>query len=72
LGPRTRRAIAGVGVLVFLAFYIVAAIAISERLPNVAWIRLLFFAVAGTAWGVPLFPLFAWSERGGRRKRDTE
>jgi hypothetical protein len=55
-----------VGVLVFLAAYIVAAVTIADRLPNIAWVRLLYFAVVGIAWGVPLFPLFAWAERGNK------
>ena len=61
--PRLRRALAAVGVLVFLAFYIWAAIAIGDRIPEHPLIQLLYFAIVGTAWGVPLYPLFKWSEK---------
>jgi len=66
--PRLRRFVAAVGVLAFLTFYIWAAISIGERLPDGWWIDLLFYAVAGTAWGLPLIPLLRWAEQGGRGK----
>ena len=66
MGPRTRRLIAALGALVFLAFYVWAVIAIGDRLPESMWIDLAFFSVAGIAWGVPLIPLLRWAE--GERK----
>lgn len=59
---RLRRAIAGLGVLVFLAAYVWAVIAIGARLPDHPLIDLLFYGIAGTAWGVPLLPLLSWAE----------
>jgi hypothetical protein len=64
LGPRTRKAIASVLTLAFLAVWILVAIRASSYVPNVWWARGLFFAVAGTGWGVPLFPLLTWAEHG--------
>ena len=61
--PRLRRFIAAVGVLAFLAFYVWAAIAIGDRIPKHPLIQLLYFGIVGTAWGVPLYPLFKWSEK---------
>ncbi len=66
MGPRTRRFVAAVGALAFLAFYVWAVIAIADRLPESMWIDLIFYAVAGIAWGVPLIPLLRWAE-GGRK-----
>lgn len=66
LSKPARRAIACVGIVVFLGFYIWAATLVAERLPDHPMVRLAFYAVVGTAWGLPLFPLIAWSERGGR------
>lgn len=60
---RLRRLVAGVGVLAFLVFYVWGAIAVSERLPDSPWIDLIFYAVAGIAWGVPLVPLLRWADR---------
>ena len=59
---RLRRAIAGLGVLVFLAAYVWAVISIGARLPDHPLIDLLFYGVAGTAWGLPLLPLLSWAE----------
>ena len=59
---RLRRAIASLGVLVFLAAYVWAVIAIGARLPDHPLIDLLFYGIAGTAWGLPLLPLLSWAE----------
>jgi hypothetical protein len=67
MGPRGRRLVASLGTVVFLIFYVWAVIAIGDHLPNSPWIDMAFFAVAGIAWGVPLFPLFKWAE-GGKPK----
>ena len=68
MGPRTRRFVAMIGVVIFLAAYVWAALWVGDRIPNdqPLW-KVLYFAVVGTAWGVPLWPLFAWAE-GGRRR----
>jgi uncharacterized membrane protein len=62
MGPRSRRFVAALGALAFLAFYVWAVIAIADRLPDSVWIDLAFYAVAGIAWGVPLIPLLRWAE----------
>ena len=59
-----RRVIASIGCLGFLVFWIWAALAIGDRLPDDPMLKVLFFAVAGTAWGLPLFPLIAWANKG--------
>ena len=67
MGLRTRRFIATVGTVAFLAFYVWAVIAIGERLPDSQLVDLLFYGVAGLAWGVPLIPLLRWAEGGGSK-----
>ncbi len=62
--PRLRRLVAAFGVLAFLAFWVWALIALRGLLPASQWIDFLFFAVGGTAWGLPLIPLLKWAERG--------
>ena len=64
MSPRSRKLVGSVGVLAFLAFYIWAATAVAERLPDDTAVQLLYFAVVGTLWGLPLFPLIAWVQRG--------
>jgi len=66
MGPRTRRLVAAIVAIAFLAFYVWAVVAIGDRLPASMWIDLIFYSVAGIAWGVPLIPLLSWAE--GRKK----
>jgi len=68
LGVRTRRFIATLGTIAFLAFYVWAVVAIGDRLPESIWIDLVFYGFAGIAWGVPLIPLFSWAEGGAGKK----
>ena len=63
MSPRTRRAVASLGMVVFLGVYIWAAIAVADLLPESRLIDALYFVIAGTAWGLPLFPLIKWAER---------
>ena len=62
--PRARRFVAGVAVVAFLAFWVWALIALRGLFAPSALIDFLFYAVGGTAWGVPLIPLLRWAERG--------
>ena len=64
MGARARRFVAAMGVLVFLAFWVWALIALRALFPASALVDFLFFAVGGTAWGLPLIPLLKWAERG--------
>lgn len=65
MNPRLRRAIAAIGVLVFLTVYIWGVISLAPFIPEAWWAQLLYFGIAGTAWGVPILPLLTWAEKGG-------
>lgn len=63
--PSTRRILASVGVLVFLAVWIIAAATIGTYLATAPkWLSLLFFIIAGIGWVFPLRPLFKWMNSG--------
>jgi hypothetical protein len=64
--PRTRKLVGTLAVVLFLAVYIWLASLLAARLPSNQWAQLAFFAVAGIAWGFPLFPLISWMQRGSR------
>lgn len=64
MGNRTRRFLAMIGVLVFLAIWIWGVIALRGLFGPNMLLDLLFFAVGGIGWGVPLYPLFKWAESG--------
>lgn len=61
---RIRKLIGLVGLLVFLAAYIGAAANIADRVPKHWAAQLAFFVIAGLGWGLPVFPLIAWMNRG--------
>ncbi len=67
MNPRVRKAIGGIGMLVFLAFYAVVMVTIAGHLPDNKLVELVFFVVAGIGWCVPLFPLIYWMEKGRLR-----
>lgn len=63
MNPRIRKLVGMLAMLVFLFLYVVAAITIAGHLPKHPAVSLVYFAVVGVAWGVPLFPLMAWMNR---------
>jgi hypothetical protein len=61
---RLRKLIGGLGMLAFLIAYAVIMTVIADHLPNQWAVKLVFFVIAGTAWGAPLIPLITWMNRG--------
>ena len=66
MNPRLRRFIASMAVLVFLAFWVWGAVTLSEFLPDLIWVDMIYFIVAGIGWGIPLIPLLRWAEKPGK------
>ncbi|MGZ3298627.1 MAG: DUF2842 domain-containing protein [Asticcacaulis sp.] len=64
-----RRAVASVGIVVFLCLYVVGVSNLGRHIPphNVL-LTLVYYALAGTLWGVPVLPLITWSGAGKRLK----
>lgn len=69
---RQRKLIGTVAMVVFVLFY---AMIVTAMVPRVmldmskAW-QMVFYAVAGLAWGIPLFPLIKWMEQRGEGETD--
>jgi hypothetical protein len=61
---RVRKLIGGAGIILFLVLYIGAAVRIASVLPPNAALKLVYFAVVGMGWGVPIIPLITWMNRG--------
>ena len=58
-----RRVIASVGIVVFLFVYVIGVSDVGRHLPpHNSLLTLLYYALAGTLWGVPILPLISWSE----------
>ena len=61
LSPSLKKAIGCLAIVVWLIAWIVAAVMIGERLHGLPAIApLIFYAVAGMGWVIPLRPLFKW------------
>lgn len=63
MGPRARRFVAAIGVVVFLTVYVWGVITLGAYVPDSWWAQLLYYGVAGLAWGVPILPLLSWAEK---------
>jgi hypothetical protein len=61
---RLRKLVGSLGVLLFFAVYVWAAVSIADRLPDNRLVEVLYFVAAGTLWGVPLLPLITWTQSG--------
>ena len=62
---RQRKFIGLFAIVGFVVFYVGLMGWIGAKLPPVQWLQFAFYAVAGTAWGVPILPLLSWMNRGG-------
>ncbi|MDI7774860.1 DUF2842 domain-containing protein [Asticcacaulis sp. EMRT-3] len=64
-----RRLIACLGILVFLPVYVVVAASLAAFIHGGPITAFIFYALAGTLWGVPLIPLISWSENYRKRRK---
>jgi hypothetical protein len=64
MSARTRKFLGSIAIVAFLGFYVGAVALLAERLPTTWWVQLIYFVVAGTAWGAPLIPLIRWMNAG--------
>jgi len=55
-----RKILGCIGLLAFLAAYIVGAIYIGEMLHGSKILSLVFYLIAGIVWAIPLKPLLRW------------
>jgi uncharacterized membrane protein len=62
---RVRKLIGSVLILVFLFAYVALVVTLADHVPDQAFVKFAFFALAGTLWGAPLIPLLKWMN-GGR------
>jgi hypothetical protein len=60
---RLRKAIGSVGILAFLIAYAWAVSTVGDHVPKAWYAQLIYYVVAGTAWGLPIIPLITWMNR---------
>jgi hypothetical protein len=63
MSARTRKLIGSMAIIGFLGLYIAVVATLADRLPTNWIVQLVFFVVAGVAWGGPLIPLISWMTR---------
>ena len=65
-----RRIIASIGIVLFLFLYVAGVSDIGRHLPaHNELLTLVYYALAGTLWGVPILPLISWSEAYKKKPR---
>ncbi|MFC7290758.1 DUF2842 domain-containing protein [Hirschia litorea] len=55
-----RKILGSIGLLAFLAAYIVVAAILGEKLEGKKFLSILFYLIAGIGWALPLKPLLQW------------
>jgi hypothetical protein len=63
MSPRLRKFIGMLAIFAFLGLYVVLVSTVGDWIPDHWAARLVYYGVAGTLWGVPLFPLIRWMNR---------
>lgn len=63
MSPRARKFIGLICIVAFCIAYVAVVATVGDYIPDHWAVRLVYFAVAGTLWGVPLFPLIRWMNR---------
>ncbi|MDB5474687.1 MAG: hypothetical protein JWP49_198 [Phenylobacterium sp.] len=64
MSARLRKLIGLVGILAFLTAYVVVVATVGDHIPKHWAVQGLYFGLAGVVWGLPLFPLISWMNRG--------
>ncbi len=68
MNERLRKLIGLMGVMAFLAAYVVTVTLVSEHIPDHWAARMAFYVIAGLGWGVPILPLISWMNTGRWRR----
>ena len=61
---RVRKLIGSIAILIFLCAYVWAVSSMSIFVPDNTAAEILYYAITGLCWGLPIFPLISWMHRG--------
>ena len=64
MNERVQKLIGLMGIMVFLAAYIIAVTLVSDHIPQHWAARMAFYVIAGIGWGIPILPLISWMNTG--------
>jgi len=62
---RVRKFVGMIAIVAFMALYVIVVSTVGDYVPDHWLARLVYFGLAGTLCGVPLFPLIRWMNREG-------
>ena len=63
--PSWRKPVGMLGILAFIAGWVVLITSFSDALATLAWpLQMLFYLIAGIVWIAPLKPALQWMETG--------
>lgn len=65
---RLKKILGSLFICVFVIFWIWFVIGLSYYVPKNKALELLFYAVAGLGWCLPVMPILAWMEYGKKRQ----
>lgn len=69
MSPRTRKLVGGLGLILLVVFWAVAASIVAMGLvTQSSVVQLVFFLVVGTAWIIPAGAIIAWMQRPPRAR----
>lgn len=60
---RVRTLVGSLLILIFVAVWILGAIAVADHLPDNKAAELAFYVIAGLGWGLPVMPLMRWMSK---------
>jgi hypothetical protein len=66
---RLKKMLGSLFICVFVLFWVWAAASLSVFVPDNKVAELLFYAVAGLGWGLPILPILSWMEREKRKAK---
>ena len=66
---RVKKIFGSLFIFAFVIFWIWLATALSGFVPENKAAELVFYAVAGLGWGIPIMPVLAWMEREKRKPK---
>lgn len=64
MSARVRKLIGMFAILGFLLAYVVGVATLGDHVPKHWLPEVIYYGLAGVLWGVPLFPLISWMNRG--------
>jgi hypothetical protein len=64
MSAHMRKAVGSLAILAFLLLYTGVALSVGDHVPKAWYVQLVYWAVVGIGWGLPVIPVMSWMNRG--------